>query len=77
MTEEENLPLLLHCHSGADKTGTVMALYRVEVQGWPLWKALFEMDLHGHIPLQYPALQRYLKDRFKAGFDKKADESLH
>ena len=77
MTEEENLPLLLHCHSGADKTGTVMALYRVEVQGWPLWKALLEMDLHGHIPLQYPALQRYLKDRFKAGFDKKADESLH
>jgi protein tyrosine/serine phosphatase len=77
LTEEENLPLLLHCHSGADKTGTVTALYRVEVQGWPLWKALLEMDLHGHIPLQYPALQRYLKDRFKTGFDKKAAESLH
>ncbi|MEW6444317.1 MAG: tyrosine-protein phosphatase [bacterium] len=65
VTDERNFPLLLHCHSGADKTGVVTALYRVEVQGWPLWRALAEMDLHGHIPFQYPALQRYLKDRFR------------
>lgn len=75
LTDEQNFPLLLHCHAGADKTGTVTALYRVEVQGWPLWKALLEMDLHYHIPFQYPALQRYLKDRFQKGFDKNGADS--
>lgn len=76
LTDERNYPLLFHCHSGADKTGLVTALYRVEVQGWPLWKALLEMDLHGHVPFQYPALQRYLKSRFRAGFDNPESEPL-
>jgi len=75
LTDEQNFPLLLHCHAGADKTGTVTALYRVEVQGWPLWKALLEMDLHYHIPFQYPALQRYLKDRSRKNFDKSRADS--
>lgn len=77
LTDEQNYPLLFHCHSGADKTGLVAALYRVEIQGWPLWKALLEMDLHGHLPFQYPALQRYLKSRFRAGFDNPQSEPLH
>ncbi len=77
LTDEQNYPLLFHCHSGADKTGLVAALYRVEVQGWPLWKALLEMDLHGHVPFQYPALQRYLKSRFRPGFDNPESEPVH
>jgi len=77
LTDERNFPILFHCHSGADKTGLVAALYRVEVQGWPLWKALVEMDLHGHVPFQYPALQRYLRNRFRSGFDNAESEPLH
>lgn len=77
LTDEQNYPLLFHCHSGADKTGLVAALYRVEIQGWPLWKALLEMDLHGHVPFQYPALQRHLRSRFRPGFDNPQSEPLH
>jgi len=64
LTGEENWPLLYHCQDGADKTGIVTAMYRIEVQGWPLWKALLEMDLHYHIPLSRPGLQRFLKERY-------------
>jgi len=66
LTDEENFPLLYHCHGGSDKAGIVTAMYRIEVQDWPLGKALLEMDMHYHIPFQYPGLQRYLKDRYGA-----------
>jgi len=72
LTDEEKLPLLYHCHSGSDKTGLVTALYRVEVQGWPVWKALLEMDLHYHLPPQYPVLQCYVRERF-AGAEASGD----
>jgi protein tyrosine/serine phosphatase len=64
LTDEQNFPLLYHCHSGADKTGIITAMYRVEVQHGPLWKALLEMDLHYHIPFFRPALQKYLRSRY-------------
>ncbi len=36
-------PFLVHCLHGADRTGTVNALYRVIVQGWSREQALKEM----------------------------------
>jgi protein tyrosine/serine phosphatase len=62
LTREENLPLLYHCQSGSDRTGLVTALYRMEVQGWPLDEALQEMRRHYHFPFQYPVLQEQLKE---------------
>ncbi len=62
--DERNWPILYHCRDGADKTGIVTAMYRIEVQGWPLWKALLEMNLHYHIPFSRPQLQRFLKERY-------------
>jgi len=64
LTREENLPVLLHCRSGADRTGIVTARYRVEVEGRPLEEALREMIWHYHIPLQYPRLQEQLRERY-------------
>jgi len=61
LTRRENLPLLVHCQSGADRTGIVTARYRVEVEGRPLEEALREMILHYHIPPQYPVLQEQLR----------------
>ena len=63
LTDEGNQPVLVHCQSGVDRTGVVVALYRVEVQGWPVDRALREMILNYHIPFQYPALQEYLHRR--------------
>ena len=65
LTDESNLPVLVHCHGGGDRSGIVTALYRVEIQGWPLDKALREMNLHYHVPLRYPLLQRQLREYFR------------
>jgi protein tyrosine/serine phosphatase len=65
MTDESNLPLLVHCHGGGDRTGMVTALYRVEVQGWPLEKAIREMNYNYHVSLRYPVLQKQLRAHFQ------------
>jgi protein tyrosine phosphatase (PTP) superfamily phosphohydrolase (DUF442 family) len=36
-------PVLVHCQHGADRTGTMCALYRIVVQGWTVKGALEEM----------------------------------
>jgi protein tyrosine phosphatase (PTP) superfamily phosphohydrolase (DUF442 family) len=36
-------PVLVHCQHGADRTGTMCALYRISVQGWSKEEALREM----------------------------------
>ena len=36
-------PVLVHCQHGADRTGTMIAVYRIAVQGWSKAKAIREM----------------------------------
>jgi protein tyrosine/serine phosphatase len=43
VTDESRGPLLVHCQHGADRTGTMCAVYRVAVQGWTKEEALKEM----------------------------------
>jgi len=40
-------PVLVHCQHGADRTGTLCALYRIAVQGWTKEEALREMSEGG------------------------------
>jgi protein tyrosine phosphatase (PTP) superfamily phosphohydrolase (DUF442 family) len=37
-------PVLVHCQHGADRTGTMCAIYRVAVQGWSKKEAVEEMS---------------------------------
>ncbi len=41
--DERNLPVFYHCQHGADRTGTMTAVYRIAHQGWPRKAALDEM----------------------------------
>lgn len=41
-------PVLVHCQHGADRTGTMCALYRIVVQGWTKEEALREMRQGGY-----------------------------
>jgi protein tyrosine/serine phosphatase len=43
VTNPKRTPVLVHCQSGADRTGLMSALYRVAVQGWSKDEALREM----------------------------------
>jgi protein tyrosine phosphatase (PTP) superfamily phosphohydrolase (DUF442 family) len=43
VTNPKRCPVLVHCQHGADRTGTMCALYRVAVDGWTKEEALKEM----------------------------------
>jgi protein-tyrosine phosphatase len=43
VTDPRRLPVLVHCQHGADRTGLLVAAYRVAVQGWSKEEALEEM----------------------------------
>lgn len=42
-TNPKRTPVLVHCLHGADRTGTMCALYRIAVQGWTKKAAMKEM----------------------------------
>ena len=41
-------PVLVHCQHGADRTGMILALYRMVYQGWDRGKAIEEMRKGGY-----------------------------
>ncbi len=43
VTNPRQSSVLVHCQHGADRTGTMCALYRITVQGWSKEEALKEM----------------------------------
>jgi protein tyrosine phosphatase (PTP) superfamily phosphohydrolase (DUF442 family) len=43
ITNPKRTPVLVHCQHGADRTGTMCALYRVVMQGWTKEEAIREM----------------------------------
>src|SRR6266566_546401 len=44
VADPQNRPLLIHCQHGADRTGAIVVLYRVVVQGWSKERAIQEMN---------------------------------
>jgi protein tyrosine/serine phosphatase len=46
-TDTNRTPVLVHCQHGADRTGTMCAIYRIVVQGWTKEDALREMQEGG------------------------------
>jgi protein tyrosine/serine phosphatase len=47
VTDPENQPVFFHCQHGADRTGTMCAVYRIAVQGWTKDEAIREMTEGG------------------------------
>ena len=45
--DTNNLPVFVHCERGADRTGTMCAMYRIVVCGWTKEQALDEMKNGG------------------------------
>src|SRR5262249_62401605 len=61
MADPQNRPLLIHCQQGADRTGAMVALYRVVVQGWTAEKAVEEMTQGGdHHSALWKSLETYV-----------------
>lgn len=47
MTDRANQPVFVHCAQGKDRTGIVVAVYRMEVDGWTNAEAEAEMQVFG------------------------------
>jgi len=45
--DESNYPLLIHCRAGLHRTGCMVAVYRMEYEGWTPEQAVEEMKAHG------------------------------
>ena len=43
VTDPQRTPVFVHCQHGADRTGTMCAIYRIAVQGWTKDEAIREM----------------------------------
>lgn len=48
VTDPARTPVLVHCQHGADRTGTMCALYRIAVQKWTKEEAIREMKDGGY-----------------------------
>ena len=47
VADTNNLPVFVHCERGADRTGTMCAMYRIVICGWTKSEAIAEMKNGG------------------------------
>lgn len=48
LNNRENGTILVHCHRGADRTGIIIASYRIRFNFWSVELAIREMKKYGH-----------------------------
>ena len=61
----ENAPVFIHCRRGSDRTGVVVAVFRIKYDGWNDSQALDEAKRYGMGFIQF-AKRDYIKDYFIA-----------
>jgi len=61
VTDPNNQPVFVHCREGVDRTGMMVAVYRIVIQGWSKEKGLEEMRRMGFNDF-WKALEDYIED---------------
>jgi tyrosine-protein phosphatase SIW14 len=62
--EKENAPVFVHCRRGSDRTGAIIAVYRIKQDGWTAERAIEEANSHGLGFIQFRK-RDYIKDYFE------------
>lgn len=57
----ENQPVFVHCRKGEDRTGVVIAAYRIAQDGWTSEQAMAEAQRHG-MKLWQIGMKNYIRD---------------
>jgi len=60
----ENQPVFVHCHRGSDRTGTVIAIYRIEHDGWSSDQARTEARQYG-LGMWQMSMKDYINDYYE------------
>lgn len=76
VTDEEKQPVFVHCLHGADRTGTMTAIYRIVIEGWTKEEALKEMQQgdFGYHEI-WKMLPEFVEELDVEGIKKELDES--
>lgn len=64
INDPENQPVFVHCKKGADRTGVVIAIYRITHDGWTSQQAKAEANHYGMKPWQL-GKKDYIHDFYK------------
>jgi tyrosine-protein phosphatase SIW14 len=71
---QENSPLFIHCKRGSDRTGTVIAIYRIEHDGWDGEKAKAEAKRYG-MGFWQVGMKDYIHDYYDRKAQRGSDSS--
>ena len=64
LNDPANAPVFVHCKHGEDRTGTVIACYRITHDGWNLAATLAEVKKFGMSRMQV-GMKNYVKDYYR------------
>lgn len=73
MNTSELQPILVHCKHGQERTGVVLATWRIAHQNWDFDRAYQEMKSCGFRPFQYGHLKKYVYNFEKARGDQTSE----
>jgi tyrosine-protein phosphatase SIW14 len=76
LNNSENQPVFVHCKLGADRTGTVIAIYRIEHDGWTSERAKSEAKRYGMNVWQVE-MKNYISDYYKRRQESLSKSSSH
>ena len=64
INDPDNQPVFVHCKRGADRTGTIGAIYRISHDGWTADRAIAEARLYGMSWAEF-GMKSYISDYYK------------
>ena len=54
-------PVLVHCRAGLERTGALVAAYRIKYEAWTPAEAIAEMEDYGYVEWIWPAQQEFVE----------------
>jgi protein tyrosine/serine phosphatase len=73
INDSQNWPVFIHCRHGQDRTGTIVAIYRISEDGWSSEQAKKEAKLRGMSRFQF-GMKDYIGDYYRRWLQRPAEQ---
>jgi protein tyrosine/serine phosphatase len=75
INDPENQPVFVHCNHGSNRTGTIVACYRISQERWTGKRAIEEAKRYGMSWIQF-SMKDYISDYYRdRGLPKRGREA--